>query len=153
MTLRRMVIAGTIVSSVTLSAAACGGSGSPATTATTAPALSLCQDVSQLRATLDSLTPVKGGVPTSTQLNTAATDIRSSLAGLGNRTEWQTQIDNLDAAVTRMQSAADTLAASPGAGSSAANARTAVAQVNDAIGRLLTAVGSRCPSASPTAAS
>ena len=84
-------------------------------------------------------------------LEAAAADIQSSLSGLGNRTEWQTQIDNLKAAVANMQSAADSLAASPGARGVASNVRTAVAGVNDSIRRLLTAVGSRCPSPSPSA--
>lgn len=104
-----------------------------------------------LRATLQSLSPVKGALPTSTQMKTAARDIQSSLSGLANRTEWRAQIDNLKAATANMQSAADSLAASPGARGVTSEARTAVAGVNDAIRRLLAAVGSRCPSPSPSA--
>lgn len=152
-----------VVSAVTLVAAACGSGGNspggagtssprPSVTASPAPTLSFCQDVAELRDTLQSLTPIKGAaLPTSTQLKAAAADIQSSLSGLGNRTEWQTQIDNLKAAVANMQSAADSLAASPGARGVASNVRTAVAGVNDSIRRLLTAVGSRCPSPSPSA--
>jgi hypothetical protein len=120
-------------------------------TASPAATLSFCQDVAQLRDTLQSLTPVKGALPTSTQLKAAAAEIQSSLFGLGNRTEWQTQIDNLKAAVANMQSAAENIAASPGARGAASNVRTAVAGVNDSIRRLLTAVGSRCPASSPGA--
>jgi ABC-type Zn uptake system ZnuABC Zn-binding protein ZnuA len=156
------LLKGAVVSAVALVAAACGSGGNspsgagaasprPSVTASPAPTLSFCQDVAQLRATLESLSPVKGALPTSTQLKAAAADIQSSLSGLGNRTEWQTQIDNLKAAVANMQSAADSLAASPGARGVASNVRVAVAGVNDSIRRLPTAVGSRCPSPSPSA--
>lgn len=162
----RLVTQGTLlkgmaVSAMLLVAAACGsggnspggaGAGGSRTTATAspAPALSVCQDVDRLRDTLAALTPLTGRLPSSTEMKTAARDIQSSLSGLGNRTEWQTQTDNLKAATEHMQSAADNLAASPGARGVASRARTAVASVNDAIRRLLTAVGSRCPSPSPT---
>lgn len=143
-----------------LAAAACGGGGSPGTAAaspparaTTAPALSFCGSVDGLRSTLDSLTPLVSRLPTSTEMKTAAQDIDTDLSGLGSRTEWQTQIDNLKTANANMESAADRLAATPGARGVAASARSAVARVNDAIRRLLTAVGSRCPSPSPSAAS
>jgi hypothetical protein len=49
-----------------------------------------------------------------------------------------------------MNAAADNIAASPGARGAASQVRTSVAQVNDALRRLLAAVGSRCPSPSPS---
>lgn len=159
MTFAGMLLTGTVVSAVLLMAAACGagnspgaGQGSPRATAAASPAptLSVCRDVDSLRGTLDSLTPLHGRLPTSTQMKAAAQDIETSLSGLGNRTEWRTQTDNLKTATENMRSAADNLAASPGARGAASRARTAVASVNDAIRRLLTAVGSRCPSPSPS---
>jgi hypothetical protein len=158
-----LLLRGTVVAAVTLAAAACGSGGNspsgagatsprPSVTASPAPTLSVCSDVDQLRATLASLSPIKGAaLPTSTQLKAAAADIQSSLSGLGNRTEWQTQIDNLKAAAANMQSAAESLAASPGARGVTSDVRVAVAGVNDSIRRLLTAVGSRCASPSPSA--
>ena len=156
------LLKGAVVSAVMLTAAACGSGSSspggagtssprPSVTASPAATLSICQDVAELRDTLETLSPVKGALPTSTQLKAAAAAIQSSLAGLGNRTEWQTQINNLKAAVANMQSAADSLAASPGARGVTSNVRTSVAGVNDSIRRLLVAVGSRCPSSSPSA--
>lgn len=160
-TLRGMPLKGTVLSAVLLTAA-CGsggnspggtGAGSPRPTATASPAptLSVCGDVERLRNTLDALTPLKGRLPSSTEMRAAEQDIQSSLSGLRNRTEWQTQIDNLRAATENMRSAADNLAASPGARGAPSRARIAVAGVNHAIRRLLAAVGSRCPSPSPSA--
>jgi hypothetical protein len=142
-------------SAVLLLAAACGSNGTtPSAAGTTAarptPSLAVCQNVNELRATLTSLTPVKGALPTSTQMKAAAASIQANLAALGNRTEWQTQIDNLKTAAANMQTAADNLAASPAARGVTGSARTAVAQANDSIRRLLVAVGSRCPSPSPS---
>lgn len=157
-TFRWLLLRGTCASAVLLLAAACTsggdspGAGSPTSAPATspAPALALCQDVDKLNATAASLSPVKGTVRTSAEMKAAAQDIQSNLTHLGRRTEWQTQIDNLQAATTNMQTAADQLAATPGARGVASNARIAVARVNDAIRRLVTAVGVRCPSPSPT---
>jgi len=156
----RWLLGGATVTAVMVMAAACtsGGSvsysGRPASplasvTSSPAPGLAFCQDVDGLRATLGTLTPVKGSLPTSREMRAAAQEIQANLARLGRRGEWRTQIDNLEAAGANMQSAADSLAASPGARGAASNARVAVARVNDAIRRLVTAVGSRCPSPSP----
>lgn len=153
-----------IASAVILMAAACGPTGnspsaaehSPPTraAASPSPALSFCQDVARLHATLQALTPIKGALRTSTEMRAAAQEIQSSLSGsLGKRSEWQTEIDNLKAAAANMRSAADDLAASPGARGVTSHARTAVGRVDHATRRLLTAVGSRCPSPSPSPAS
>jgi hypothetical protein len=83
-------------------------------------------------------------------MKAAAQDIQASLAGLGRQTHLQTQIDNVRTAVTNMNAAADNIAASPGARGAASQVRIAVAQVNDSLRRLLVAVGSRCPSPSPS---
>jgi hypothetical protein len=160
-TFRWLLLRGTIVFAVMVLAAACTSGGnspdgalpnSPPANATSspAPALAFCQDVDGLRATLETLTPVKGSLRTSREMKAAAQEIQSNLTRLGRRSEWRTQIDNLKAAVANMQSAADSLAASPGARGMASNARIAVARVNDAIRRLVTAVGARCPSPSPS---
>lgn len=147
-----------IVSAVLLAAVACGGNGSPGagaasspTRATATPTLSVCGDVDGLKSTLDSLTPLVSRLPTSTEMKTAAQDINTDVAGLSSRTEWQAQINGLKTANANMQAAADRLAATPGGRGVAASARSAVGAVNDAIRRLLTAVGSRCPATSPSA--
>ena len=159
---REMLLKGITASGAILLATACGPSGGspngtgtsspPAnTTASPSPVLSFCQDVAGLRTALQTLTPIHGNsLPTSHELKAVAQDIQSSLSGLGRRTEWQTQIDNLRSATANMQSAADSLAASPGARGVSSRVTTAVASVNDSIRRLLTAVGSRCPSPSAT---
>jgi hypothetical protein len=161
----RMLLKGTVVTTVLLISAACGsgsssssdgaGASGPSASTTSAPAhtLSFCPDVAELDATRQSLSHVTNSLPTSTAMKAAASGIESSLAGLGRRTEWQTQIDNLKTAVANMQSAADRLAASPGARGVSSQVRTSVAGVNDSIRRLVTAVGDRCPSPSPSPSS
>jgi hypothetical protein len=152
-----MLLKATIAAATMLAAAGCAsGTSAPAAPAASSPtaaatqALSFCQNVAELRATLQTLTPVHGSLPSSSQMKAAAQEIQTSLAGLGRQTQWQTQIDNLRAAVTNMNAAADNIAASPGARGAAGQVRVAVAQVNDALRRLLVAVGSRCPSPSPS---
>jgi len=156
----RWLLRGLLASAVMVLAAACTSGGSSpdaarlnrplaSVTSSPAPPLAFCQDVDGLRATLATLTPVKGSLRTSREMKAAAREIQSNLTRLGSRNEWRTQIDNLKAATATMGSAADSLAASPGARGVVSNARVAVARVNDAIRRLVTAVGSRCPSPSP----
>jgi hypothetical protein len=152
-----MLLKATIAAAALLAAAGCGSGGSapaaaPSSTPTAAStqALSFCQDVAELRAALATLTPVHGSLPSSSQVKATAQEIQTSLAGLGRQTQWQTQIDNVRTAVTNMNAAADNIAASPGARGAASQVRTSVAQVNDALRRLLVAVGSRCPSPSPS---
>jgi hypothetical protein len=164
-----VAVQGAIVSAAILAAAACGSSGtSPGSAGSTAhqatvaassspspaPTLSFCQDVNSLRATLATLTPIKGAaLPTSATMKNAVRDIQSALSGLSSRAERRTQIDNVRAATDNMETAADNLAASPGARGVPAQVRTAVAGVTDSIRRLITAVGSRCPSPSPAPSS
>jgi len=119
-------------------------------TAAATQALSFCGNVAKLHATLQSLTPVHGSLPTSAQMKAAAQDIQTSLPGLSRQTHLQTQIDNLRTAVANMNAAADNIAASPGARGATSQVRTSVAQVNEALRRLLAAVGTRCPSPSPS---
>jgi hypothetical protein len=157
-----MLLTGTVISAAMLVAAACGSGGttpgsagatSPqgGAAASPSPSLVICQDVDRIRATLHSLAPVKGSsLPSSSQLQAAAQEIKSSLSSMGNRTEWQTQIDNLKAAAANLRTAAESLAASPGARGVSSDVRIAVAQANAAIRQFLTAVGSRCPSPSAT---
>jgi len=152
-----MLLKATIAAAAMLVVAGCGSAASaPAATAPSSPtaaatrALSFCGDVAELHATLQTLTPVHGSLPTSAQMKDAAQDIQTSLAGLGRQTHLQTQIDNVRTAVTNMNAAADNIAASPGARGATGQVRIAVAQVNDALRRLLAAVGSRCPSPSPS---
>jgi hypothetical protein len=152
-----MLLKATIAVAAMLVVAGCGSSASaPAATAPSSPtaaatqALSFCGDVAKLHATLQSLTPVHGSLPTSAQMKAAAQDIQTSLPGLSRQTHLQTQIDNLRTAVANMNAAADNIAASPGARGATSQVRTSVAQVNEALRRLLAAVGTRCPSPSPS---
>jgi hypothetical protein len=152
-----MLLKATIATAAMLVVAGCGSAGSaPASPAPSSPtpaatrALSFCQNVAELHATLQSLTPVHGSLPSSSQMKAAAQEIQTSLSGLGRQTQWQTQIDNLRTAVANMNAAADNIAASPGARGATSQVRISVAQVNDALRRLLVAVGSRCPSPSPS---
>ena len=152
-----MLLKATIAAAAMLVVAGCGSADTTPTaaapsspTAAATQALSFCRDVAELHATLQTLTPVHGSLPTSAQMKAAAQDIQTSLAGLGRQTHLQTQIDNLRTAVANMNAAADNIAASPGARGATSQVRTSVAQVNDALRRLLAAVGSRCPSPSPS---
>jgi hypothetical protein len=157
------LIQGAVAVAAILVTAACGSSGtSPANAGSTAqqtaaaaspspsPTLSFCPNVDSLRATLTSLTPIKGAaLPTSATMKNAVREIQSALPGLSRRAEWRAQVDSVQAAAANMQRAAENLAASPGGRGVTAQVRTSVANVNDSVRRLLTAVGSRCPAATP----
>jgi hypothetical protein len=165
-----MAVRGAIVSAALLIAAACGSSGSsPGGTgssgpspgaavspgpASPTPVLTVCQDVASLRAALHSLTSVGITEGAVSEIKAVARGIQASLSDLSSsgHTEWRTQIDNLRSALANLQSAADTLAATPSSRGES-SVRTAVGAVAADGQRLLAAIGNRCPSPSASAAS
>lgn len=164
-----MAIEGAIASAALLLAAACGsggsspggtGSGGPSSavaaspgSASPSPVLTVCQDVASLRAAWHSLTTVSINEGAVSEIKAVARGIQASLSDLSSSagTEWKPQIDNLRSDLARLQSAADSLAASPSA-SGRSSATSAVASVAASTRRLLAAVGNRCPSPPPSPA-
>jgi hypothetical protein len=164
--LSRVALKGAMVSAALLLAAACGSAGSspaggrssgaPASprTAPPTPVLTVCQDVTTMRAALHSLTTVSITQGAVSEIKAAGRAIQTSLGDLSATagTEWRAQIDNLRSSVANLQSAADDYKASPSS-SGRSKVGTAIGAVAADGRRLLTAIGNRCPSPSPSPAS
>ena len=148
---------------VLLLVAACGSggpsggsasaSGSPRSAAASpgVPA-AVCPDVAALRASLGKLTSVRISADTVNELQADVRDVQASLSRL--RTDagsaWSGQISSLNSALTKLQAAAQALAATPGT-SSVSGAVAALGGVAVAARQLLAAAGSHCPSPSAAA--
>lgn len=147
-----------------LLAAACGSSGTAAsgTSAAATPSASsasptatstsvVCQDAAALRASLHKLTHsgVSKGDAATIKANLA--QVRSDLTTLTTdaKGQWQAQTSALKAALDRLQTAVSDLSSNPSA-STVAGTVAAVGEVATTGGSLLTAISTRCPSASPS---
>jgi hypothetical protein len=124
-------------------AAASSGSGQPATPQDTA---AICQDVAALRTSLANLTDISVTRGAASKLAADAKDVRAKLSNLAREagTQWNTQIGALTSALTALQTAVTGL----GSGGSVSSVVSALGQVRTAAANLLTAAGTRCPSAS-----
>jgi hypothetical protein len=166
-TLGRHACRGILLSGLVLLAAACGsggsGSGSPASagspsSSAAAPATSasavLCSDVAALRGSLQELTSIRPNANTVTELSSAVQNVQTNLAALGSAagTVWNVQVQNLRAALTKLQSAVSTLAAQRNA-SSVSGVVTALGGVSTAARQLLDAASPSCPSPSASSGS
>ena len=165
----RLVLSGAALSAVMLLTAACGSSGSsPGGTGTggasssaaaspvpsrPTPVLTVCQDVNSLRAALHSIVSVSNTEGAVSEIQAVARGMETSADDLSNtvsgRTEWRSQIDALKSELARLQSAADSYAASPSANGQS-SVRSAKASVAVNARRLLATAGNRCPSPSAT---
>ena len=164
--LRKTALAG-MAAAATLVLAACGsgggsssGTGSASARASTSasarptPVLTVCQDVNSVRHALNSIVATSvGQAPISEiqavtrAMQTAVTDLSNTVSG---QHEWSSQIAALKTQLDRLQSAASSDASAPPANGGRSTVAAAKASVVAATGRLLSAVGNRCPAPTPT---
>lgn len=164
----RLAVSGAAFSALMLLTAACGSGGSsPGGTGTggasssasspaaspvpsrPTPVLTVCQDVNSLRAALHSIVSVSITQGAVSEIQAVARGMEASADDLSNtvsgRTEWRSEIEALKSELARLQSAADSYAASPSANGQS-GVQSAKASVAVSARRLLATVGNRCPS-------
>jgi hypothetical protein len=142
-----------------LLAVACGSSSpsasgtSPSGTASASPTATslVCQDAADLRTSLRNLTHSdvsQGGV---TEIKSNLAQVHTDLTALITHAkgQWQAQTSALKAALATLQTAVSDLSSSPSA-TTVAGVATALREVAGAGGSLLTAISTKCPSASPS---
>jgi hypothetical protein len=138
---------------------ACSSSSSttspPATSAATPAAATanaaLCADADALRTSLGNLTHISVGKNSADQIESGIANVKKTLAGFTAQAkgEYQAQTGALKSALDKLQTAASSLKSNPGV-STVADTVSALTGVATAAGGLLTAVGAKCPSASPS---
>lgn len=156
-----------VAAAATLVLAACssgggssGGTGSPSASASASrsarptPVLTVCQDVNSVRHALSSIVATSiGQAPISEiqavtrAMQTALTDLSNTVSG---QTEWSSQIAAVKTQLDRLQSAASSDASAPPSNGGRSTVAAAKASVVAATGRLLSAVGNRCPAPTST---
>jgi VCBS repeat-containing protein len=111
----------------------------------------VCQDAAALRASIRKLTHsgVSKGDAATIKANLA--QVRSDLTTLTTdaKGQWQAQTSDLKAALDKLQTAVSDLSSNPSA-STVAGVVAALGEVGTTGGSLLTAISTRCPSASPS---
>jgi hypothetical protein len=125
-------------------------SGTPTSASPTATSL-VCQDAADLRTSLHNLTHSSVSKGNVTELKSNLAQVHTDLTALITHAkgEWQTQTSGLKSALATLQTAVSDLSSSPSA-STVAGVVTALGEVATAGKSLLTAVSTRCPSASPS---
>jgi hypothetical protein len=120
------------------------------------PVLTVCQDVNSVRHALSSIVatsigqaPISEVQAVTRAMQTALTDLSSTVSG---QTEWSSQIAALKTQLDRLQSAASSDASAPPTNGGQSTVAAAKASVVAATGRLLSAVGNRCPAPTATPA-
>jgi hypothetical protein len=118
------------------------------------PVLTVCQDVNSVRHALSSIVatsigqaPISEIQAVSRAMQTALTDLSNTVSG---QTEWSTQIAAVKTQLDRLQSAASSDASAPPTNGGRSTVAAAKASVVAATGRLLSAVGNRCPAPTST---
>ena len=126
-------------------------SGTPSATPTATTTSVVCQDAADLRTSLHNLTHSSVSKGDVTELKSNLAQVHTDLTSLITHAkgEWQTQTSALKAALDKLQTAISDLSSSPSA-STVAGVAAALRGVAAAGGSLLTAVSTRCPSASPS---
>ena len=111
----------------------------------------VCQDAADLRTSLRNLTHSNVSKGDVTELKSNLAQVHTDLTSLitHSKGEWNTQTSALKAALDKLQTAISDLSSSPSA-STVAGVAAALRGVAAAGGSLLTAVSTRCPSASPS---
>jgi hypothetical protein len=142
-----------------LLAVACSSGSTPAsgTSASVTPSATptatsvVCQDAADLRTSLHNLTHSHVSKGDVTELKSNLAQVHTDLTALitDAKGEWQTQTSGLKAALDKLQTAVSDLSSSPSA-STVAGVVAALGETATAGGSLLTAVSTRCPSASPS---
>ena len=131
------------------SAAASATSSSAAPSASSSSAL--CDDAAALRAALDQLRHVNVQPGAVSEITSDVTNVKSALTTLVTNAHgrFQAQTSALSTALNTLSTAAGSLRASPGV-STVSGVVSALGQVNTAGQKLLAAVNTDCPSASPS---
>jgi cytochrome c556 len=136
---------GTTASSTSPSGTPSASSASPTATSV------VCQDAAALRASIRKLTHsgVSKGDAATIKANLA--QVRSDLTTLTTdaKGQWQAQTSDLKAALDKLQTAVSDLSSNPSA-STVAGVVAELGEVGTTGGSLLTAISTRCPSASPS---
>lgn len=156
-----------IAAAATLVLAACsssggssGGTGSVSASASASarptPVLTVCQDVNSVRHALSSIVATSVGQAPISEIQAVTRAMQTALTDLSNTVsgqhEWSSQIAALKTQLDRLQSAASSDASAPPANGGQSTVASAKASVVAATGRLLSAVGNRCPAPTPTPA-
>ena len=153
-----------VAAGAALLAAACGSSGTPSggsspstasaapSSAAPSPASALCQDAAALRASIDTLTHVQVGQGMGDEIKSDLADVKAKLNTLTTQAhgQWQSQASALSASLTKLQTAVSGLTSNPSASTVSATV-TALREVSASAGSLLSAIGTKCPSASASA--
>ena len=127
----------------------------PATSSSAAPSASsssaLCDDAAALRAALDQLRHVNVQPGAVSEITSDVTNVKSALTTLVTNAHgrFQAQTSALSSALNTLSTAVGSLRASPGV-STVSGVVSALGQVNTAGQKLLAAVNTDCPSASPS---
>ncbi|HUY49726.1 MAG TPA: hypothetical protein VMV92_29090 [Streptosporangiaceae bacterium] len=139
-----------LVAAVLLAVGCSSGGGSAASSPSPSGSAAICADVSALRASVSQLGHI---TPSSNALATLKTDlaqVKKNLATLRTDagTEWKTQINDLGAALTKLQKTLTSLGSQSSAAAAAAAVSADLAGVTTAGSNLLRTASTRCPSAS-----
>jgi cytochrome c556 len=138
-------------SGTTASSTSPSGTPSASSASATASTSVVCQDAAALRASIRKLTHsgVSKGDAATIKANLA--QVRSDLTTLTTdaKGQWQAQTSDLKAALDKLQTAVSDLSSNPSA-STVAGVVAALGEVGTTGGSLLTAISTRCPSASPS---
>ena len=130
-------------------------SSAPATSAAASPTATadaaLCADADALRTSLTNLTHISVGKGSADQIKSGIANVKTALTTFTTqaKSEYQAQTSALKSALGKLQTAASNLGSHPSI-STVADTVTALSGVATAAGSLLTAVGTKCPSASPS---
>ena len=160
-----------MVAAATLVLAACssgGGSSSSASASASAPSaasasasatpsLTVCQDVSSVRHALSSIVATSIGQAPNSEVQAVTRAMQTALTDLSNTVsgqhEWSSQIAPLKTQLDRLRSAASSDASAPPTNGGQSTVAAAKASVVAATGRLLSAIGNRCPASTPAPSS
>ena len=139
-------------SSATGSASPTAASSSAASPRPTA-SLTVCQEVSSVRHALSSIVATSIGQAPISEIQAVTRNMQTALTDLSNTVsgqhEWSSQIAALKTQLDRLQSAASSDASAPPTNGGRSTVAAAKASVVAATGRLLSAIGNRCPAATP----
>src|SRR6201996_4967937 len=134
-----------------------GGTGSASASASASarptPVLTVCQEVSSVRHALSSIVATSIGQAPISEIQAVTRNMQTALTDLSNTVsgqhEWSSQIAALKTQLDRLQSAAGSDASAPPPTGGRSTVAAAKASVVAATGRLLSAIGNRCPAATP----
>ena len=119
--------------------------------APSSPSSALCADAAALFASVDKLTHIKVAPGVRNEITANLTEVKANLTAFVAEAHghWQAQTSALKSALTKLQTAVKNLGASPSA-STVGGVLTAFSEVRTAAKNLRAAIGTRCPSTSPS---